>query len=221
VKIIFLATKEEKDRDDWFNDIKLSLTKPPAHPPDKDSIKTARSSVSNRLIASALNLGPGIKIVKDYISDDTYILVECIKSFLSVYSGSEKATKVEKQVLNLGVKVALLYRDKTITKELFQPLGDPLRKLVDKLIDGYEIPFTFSVLDAVDCIVNIHQLMEKTLKPYLPEKSMNKMNLLFEFFSNEDMLADFYTKRKWKECEQLGVTLRRMWDAGFFGTMGS
>jgi len=216
---VFLAAKEEKGRDDWFNDIKQALTKSPSIPPDKESIKKAKSSVTNRLIETALNLGPGAKIIKDYLTDDAFVIMEAVRNFLDVYAGPEKAAKVEKQVLSLGVKVALMYRDKTITKDYFVSLAEPVRKLVDKLIDGYEIPFTFSLPDVIESINNVRQLLEKVLKPFLQEKAINKMNSLFEFFSNEEMLGDFYTKRKWKECEQLGVTLRRMWDAGFFGTV--
>ncbi len=40
------------------------------------------------------------------------------------------------------------------------------------------------------------------------------MNELFDYISNEDMLVDFFAKKKWQECADVGITLRRLWDSG-------
>jgi len=40
------------------------------------------------------------------------------------------------------------------------------------------------------------------------------MGALFDTLCDEDLLEDFFTKRKWKECEVIATTLRIMWDNG-------
>jgi len=84
------------------------------------------------------------------------------------------------------------------------------------LIDGYEIPFSFSSADVIDEIREVQKCLEQIFRPFLPEKTINKMRATFDFFCNEELLEEFFEKRKWKECELLGLTLRRMWDEGAF-----
>jgi len=40
------------------------------------------------------------------------------------------------------------------------------------------------------------------------------LNSIFEIIANEELLTDFFKKRKWRECEVVSVTLRSLWDAG-------
>jgi hypothetical protein len=54
------------------------------------------------------------------------------------------------------------------------------------------------------------------VKPHLSEKKQLKLAILFDFLCNSDMLTEFFAKKKYKECEQLATTLRKMWDSGVF-----
>jgi len=212
---VFFGAKTDEEKLDWIESIKLSLNKPPSPPPDKEFVRKTKPTamyLSNRVIDTLTSMGAGGKVIKEYVSEDTFVIVDAIKSFITQYYGSEKAIKVEKQALSIAIKVGLLYKEKTISKEYFVSSVAPIRKLISKLIDGYEIPFTFSVLDAIDCIREVQKSLEQVLKPFLHEKTINKLRGIMDFLCNEDMLSDFFTKHKWKECEIVGGHLRKMWE---------
>lgn len=95
------------------------------------------------------------KTLKDYMSDDTLVIVEAVQTFVKrkkitastliviEYSGEEKAAALEKVAISVATKVALLYRDKTLSPQYISLIKAPIRDIISKLIDGYEIPFTF------------------------------------------------------------------------------
>lgn len=213
------AANSENEKLDWMQSIIVALNKSPSSPPDKDFVKKTKPSsiwVSGRLIDSITDLGASGKIAKEFITSETEMIMDSIKSFLTQYLGNEKAAKLEKQLISIAVKVALLYKEKHITKEYFGNVTVSIRLLISKLIDGYEIPFTFSPHEVIDGLREIQKEFEKIFRPFLHEKTILKMNQTFDMICDEDLIADFYTKRKWKECEVVGITLRRLWDGGAF-----
>jgi hypothetical protein len=54
--------------------------------------------------------GPSKKIILEFVTDDTFIILESVKSFVGKYDSEEKASFTEKQIVSIGVKAALLYR---------------------------------------------------------------------------------------------------------------
>jgi len=213
------AASNEEEKLSWMNAILAALAKPPSSPPDKEFVKKSKPSsvwVSGRLIDSITDLGASGKIVKEFITPDTEVIMDSLKSFFTQYLGAEKASKIEKQLISISVKVALLYKEKHITKEYFNSTIVPMRLLISKLIDGYEIPFTFSPYEVVECLRELQKCFEKILRPFLHEKTILKMNQTFDLICDEDLIADFYVKRKWKECGTVGNALRRLWDSGAF-----
>jgi len=213
------AAKDENERADWIDSIRRHVTLPASPPPEKEFMRKTKSAsvyISGKLIDNVMNLGNTGKYIRELVTDDTLVIVESLRAFLTQYYGSEKATKAEKQLLSIGAKVALLYKEKQITKQYFECAIVPMRLFISKVIDGHEIPFTFNVLEIVDSMRTLQKLLEQILRPFLHEKSIIKMKELFDLLCNEDMLEDFFEKKKWKECELVGVTLRRLWDEGYF-----
>jgi len=216
---IVFAASSESEKLDWMQSITAALNKPHSSPPDKDFVKKNKPNsiwVSGRLIDSITALGASGKIAREFITSDTEIIMDSIKTFLTQYIGVEKTTKLEKQLVSIAVKVAILYKEKHITKDYFRNVTVSIRLLISKLIDGYEIPFTFSAHEVIDCLQEIQKEFDKIFRPFLHEKTLLKMNQAFDLICDEELITDFYTKKKWKECEVVGITLRRLWDAGAF-----
>jgi len=214
---IYFSTKDDEERNQWTDAIQKNLKKAPSPPPDKEFVKKTKSTtvyMSGKLIDTLSNMGASGKFMKDYVSADTETIMETVKTFMIAYMGIEKANKIEKQVISIVVKVALLYKEKQVTKEYFESTVVPLRLLISKLIDGYEIPFAFSVHECIDAARAVQKSFEKIMRPYMHEKTLAKMALLFDTMCNEDLLQDFFAKRKYRECEVLGLTLRKIWDTG-------
>jgi len=215
---VYFATKDDTERVEWIEAINRNKHKAPSPPPDKEFVRKTKSAsvyISGKIIDNLTNLGASGKIIRELISDDTLVIFEALKAFLVQTIGSEKANKAEKTIISIAAKVAVLYKDKQITKQYFESSAVPIRILISKVIDGYEIPFTFSVVELIDAIRTVQKNFVQILRPYLHEKNLQKMADMFDLVCNEDLLDDFFTKRKWKECELVGVTLRKLWDEGF------
>lgn len=210
---IYFSAVSEAQKQDWMDAIQKGLMKSPSPPPDKDFSKKTKSTsvyMSGRLIDSITNMGASGKILRDFLSEDTETILQALKTFFTEYYGSEKANRLEKQSISLATKISLLYKEKQVSKEYFQSTQVPLRVLISKIIDGFEIPFAFNVHEAIDALRAVQKALEQVIRPFLHEKSMAKMTGIFDVLCDEDMLADFFKKRKYKECEILGVTLRKL-----------
>jgi len=216
---VYFAGADETDKIQWIEAITKNLNKAPSPPPDKEFIKKTKSAamyVSGRVIDTIANMGAGGKIMKEFITDDTIAVIEAMKAFIIQFSNSEKANKLEKQAISISAKIALVYKEKHVTKEYFESLRVPVRVMISKIIDGYEIPFAFSVTELIDSIRAVQKAFEQIFRPFLPEKTMTKMAAIFDLFCGEELIEDFFTKRKWRECEIVGLTLRKLWDDGYF-----
>jgi len=216
---IYFGARDESERADWIDALRKHILLQPSPPPEKEFMRKTKSAsvyISGKLIDSVMNLGNTGKYIREIVTDDTLVIIESVKAFLTQYYGSEKATKAEKQLLSIGAKVAVLYKEKQITKQYFECAIVPLRLFISKVIDGQEIPFAFSVVDLIDSLRTLQKLFEQILRPYLHEKTLTKLKEIFDLLCNESMLEDFFEKKKWKECELVGTTLRRLWDDGYF-----
>jgi len=123
---------------------------------------------------------------------------------------------LKKNSIATAAKFAVVYKEKRVTREYFANLKTALRNLASKFIDGYEIPFSFSSTDFIDSLREVQKCLEQIFRPFVQEKTIQKMRTIFNFFCNEELLEEFFEKRKWKECELVGQTLRKMWDGGVF-----
>lgn len=217
-EVIFSA-ESSSQKSLWIEAINSALTKKPSPPPDKEFIKKSKPTtvyMSGRLIDSITNMGASGKLAKEFITEDGEVIMDCVKNFMTKYHGAEKTSKWEKQMTSIVIKVAVLYKDKHVTKEYFQSVIVPLRLMISKIIDGYEIPFTFSPTELIENIRSVQSAFEQIFRPFLHDKTMNKMKDLFDMICNEEMIEDLFEKKKYKECEILGLTLRKMWDNGMF-----
>jgi hypothetical protein len=170
--------------------------------------------MQSKFVDTLTRFGPGKRLVMEFITDDTITLMDSVKSFVKKVDGDEQAEKLEKALISVGFKAAFLYSEKKIAPEYFLALKEPLHKMCDKLIDGYELPFLYNSNDVVASIDAFRKAVEKTFHPYFTEKTMTKMAFIFNYFMNETLLDDFFTKKKWAECGEMATTLRKLWEAG-------
>jgi len=212
-KIVLLAAKNETEFEDWTKTIQSSFNLPATPPPDRGN-KHKKAKVTSQLIEAATNLSAVRKMIKEFVPSNTFVIMAAVKRFISHADSPNQAEALEIMVLQLAAKVALLYKDKKITREYLVPIIQPLHNVCDKLIDGYEIPFAFSVSDVIIAIKELQIVMDQLLKPLLPEKAMKDLSALLEYLANEELLNDFFTKKKWKETKEVCVTLRNLWEDG-------
>jgi hypothetical protein len=194
-KTFFLAAKTQADFDEWLDAINHSIKLAPTPPPEKSLSKKKGNKVSN-LVDTATNFGASRKMIKELITPETTTILSAIKSFVSQYDSEETAEQLETIAIQLGVKVAILYKEKKVTKAYFMAAVEPLHKLSGLVIDGYEIPFSFSAEEVKLAFENVANVFEKMLKPHFNDKTLASMNELISYLSNENLLNDFFAKVK-------------------------
>jgi len=216
---LVFACSDDADMRKWIASVMDSITIPASAPPSKEFKTRGKSDaifMTGKIADMIVSMGVGGKIVREFLSDDAVVIIDSLKNFLTLKLGAEKANKMEKQAVSLSVKMALLYKDKKLNNQDVSALSIPIRLLVSKAIDGFEIPFSFNAIEVVEGIRDVQKAIEKVMKPVLAEKSMQKFDELFNDFANEDLIDDFFEKKKWRECEVVATTLRELWDNGQF-----
>jgi len=211
-KLILLAAKNEVEYDEWLKALQAGSLLPPTPPPFRTPKKKAK--VTSQLVDAVTNLPQVRKMLKDMLPEDTFTVMNSIKSFIAKVDFPEQADALELMALQLGAKVATLYKDKKVTREYLIPTIEPLHLVCDKLIDGYEIPFAFNASEVVAAINDLAVVLDKLLKPHLSDKAMKDFAALMGYLANEELLEDFFTKKKWKETQEVCMMLRGMWENG-------
>jgi len=217
---LIFACSDELDLKNWLISITDNLNRPPSPPPSKEfKITKGKSSsvyVTAKIAETITSMGVGGKIIREILSDDAVVIIDSLKNFLAQKLGAEKASALEKQAIGIAVKIALLHKDKRINTADLLAVTVPIRLLVSKVIDGYEIPFTFSAAEAAADMRQVQAAFEKIMKPVLTDKTIQKFRGMFDVFADEELIEDFFEKKKWRECEIIATRLRDLWDNGRF-----
>jgi len=216
---LVFSTTDDAEMKIWIAAIMESLSKPPSAPPSKEFKTKGRTNavfLTGKIADMIVSMGVGGKVAREFLSDEAVVIIDSLKNFLTLKFGAEKANKMEKQAVSLSIKMALLYKDKKLNQQDIAAATAAIRLLVSKTIDGYEIAFTFSATEISDAIRDVQRALETIMRPVLAEKSMGKLSQLFDSFASEDLIEDFFEKKKWRECEIVATTLRELWDNGHF-----
>jgi len=59
---------------------------------------------------------------------------------------------------------------------------------------------------------NVKNTLYQVFTGNLNDKTLASIEEIFQFWEKEDVLEDFFTKKKWKECGKVGSLLRKMWE---------
>eukprot|EP01114_Cavostelium_apophysatum_P010253 TRINITY_DN2376_c0_g1_i1.p1 TRINITY_DN2376_c0_g1~~TRINITY_DN2376_c0_g1_i1.p1 ORF type:complete len:387 (-),score=109.74 TRINITY_DN2376_c0_g1_i1:19-1179(-) len=153
-------------------------------------------------------LSNGQHLARDVLSE----ALDCITSFVKAFAGEEAATKLEKQIYLVAINVSLLHSKKYLGAKDMGKLRQPLHHLCDKVIDSYEIPFSFNPDEISLQLKGVQTSIKDMLLPRLSEEIVKELDKIFDVIKNEDLLSSFFEKKKWKETEELAGLLRKLWD---------
>jgi len=151
----------------------------------------------------------------EFVASKAVLLLKSFRSFLEQNKKDKaKAEEMENRLQRMGSEFAQLYKEKTILKStLISEFKEPVHKLCDVIIDGYEIPFSFSAKGFQDALKVVQDQIHKILGKELSGSTLKEMDALFEFMNDEEMIYDFFEKKKYTETKEVGIVLREMWDA--------
>eukprot|EP01098_Paradermamoeba_levis_P012531 TRINITY_DN5503_c0_g1_i1.p1 TRINITY_DN5503_c0_g1~~TRINITY_DN5503_c0_g1_i1.p1 ORF type:complete len:310 (+),score=106.77 TRINITY_DN5503_c0_g1_i1:59-931(+) len=209
--MLILAADSQEEKDAWLKAIKANLDKDKVPGPERKQTKKslayrAKNAVSSKVATS----GAGRAVIREIVPEAALTVLDCIKRFIEKIENAEKATQLEKDVIRIGTKVVLLFKEKKIAAKEFLALEKPLREACSMVIDGHEIPFAFDENKLADAFANLRTLIEKLLKPHLTPKNLDKIRAIFDY-TKPDMLLKFFNEEN-KELPVVAALLRKAWD---------
>jgi len=209
--MLILGAENEEEKEQWVKAITANLGKEKVKAPERKQTKKslayrAKNSISSKVATSSA----GRAIIREFAPESALTVLDCVKRFIEKTESTEKAQQMEKDIMRLGTKTALLVKEKKIDPKLFRPLEKPLRSSCSMVIDGHEIPFAFDEAKMHESFMVLKEGIEKILKPHLSPKNLEKFSALFDY-TKPEVLQKFFNEDN-KELPVVADILRKAWD---------
>jgi len=153
--------------------------------------------------------------IKSHIDDNTGVLLDKLYDVAYLKLGDKKAAKkVLKDLIKIVVKLGLLYQKGQFnSKEL--AFGEELRKkfkqCVLTMISYHDVAFTFDQAYLSNILVECKDLLQKLISRHLTDKSKGRVENVFSFYGNGELLANLYNDPAYKELfEQIIKSMEKM-----------
>eukprot|EP01098_Paradermamoeba_levis_P010343 TRINITY_DN4343_c0_g1_i1.p1 TRINITY_DN4343_c0_g1~~TRINITY_DN4343_c0_g1_i1.p1 ORF type:complete len:315 (-),score=105.97 TRINITY_DN4343_c0_g1_i1:116-991(-) len=209
--VLILAAGSPEEKETWIKALKANLDKPKTSAPERKQTKKslayrAKNSISSKVATS----GAGRAVIREIVPEAVLTVLDCVKRFVEKVDSAEKATQLEKDIVRIGTKVILLFKEKKIAAKEFLALEKPLRNVCSMIIDGHEISFSFDENKLADAFADLRGLIEKLLKNHLSPKNLDKIKAIFDYTKPEILLKFFNDENK--ELPVVAGLLREAWD---------
>jgi len=212
---LFIAS-DETSYNQWTASIRANLKKPKSAPPAREKKKspTAMAKLKSNMGGKAAASGAGKNMINKMMTEDTKVIIDNLKSFVTKASGEKYSEELYGRILKLLAKITLLCESQALTSEAFWTVtASAIRSIFSKLIDSLELSFSFDPENLASEIRTVEVLCEKVFNPVLSTNSIEHMKEIFDYFASEDILEKFYTDKKYEqECTAIVKMLRKLWN---------
>lgn len=103
-----------------------------------------------------------------------------------------------KNIIKMIVKLSILSRNDQFDSneiQIAQNFKNKYRELVMIIISFYEIEFSYDKSYLVSCIFTCKEMLNGLSKRHLTNKSLSRIDTVFDFFSNSIFLDSIFIKR--------------------------
>nr|AFO64914.1 tumor necrosis factor alpha-induced protein 8-like protein 2 [Oplegnathus fasciatus]AHA43766.1 tumor necrosis factor, alpha-induced protein 8-like 2 [Oplegnathus fasciatus] len=134
--------------------------------------------------------------VQMFIDDTTSEILDELYRISKEYSGNKtEAQKVIKDLVKIAVKIGVLFKNNRFSTEELGVAQDFKRKLHQgamTAISFYEVDFTFDNAVMEELLTSCRDLLLKLVNNHLTPKSHNRINHVFNHYSNPELLTKLY-----------------------------
>lgn len=142
-------------------------------------------------------------VVKAFVDDNTGELLDHVFELAKRFYGDQKlAKKLVKDLLKIIVKVGFLYHKKQLSDEeigIGLKLQGKIKMSILTALSYHDVAFTFDAPFLISLISNIKELLRALIARHLTDKSKERVENVFRFFSSADMLTKLYTDPSYKD----------------------
>jgi len=135
-KQFWVCAENESNYQEWLQAIKDHLGQPALPPPDRPKVKGLVFRAQKQVAEKAVNTGLGKDLLKKYLPDDTWFLLESLKRMVKTSINEEKSKELEHRILKIAVKTAMLYNGGHLTEDvMLTTCKQPVLKMWELFID--------------------------------------------------------------------------------------
>eukprot|EP00039_Didymoeca_costata_P018843 m.335217 g.335217 ORF g.335217 m.335217 type:complete len:196 (-) comp17538_c0_seq1:88-675(-) len=173
--------------------------------PEKGMSKSLALRVQKKMLGMTLKSKDA---AKHMIDDDSGALLDTLHALALKYSGDIKvAKKMIKDLVKISVKLGLLYKHNQFSKSELV-LGEKFRKKFKTtaltMISYHDVAFTFDAEYLAESFAACKELLQSQIAKHLTAKSSQRVENVFAFYSQADLMSKLYTDKDYKELlEQL------------------
>jgi len=188
-----VAGKSDEEKQEWLKILRECVGKDNQAPPDRPKHKSFAYKAQKNIVEKTAISKVGKNILKEYLPDDTWYILEVLKKVVADVSGPNQAKEVEKRILKTSIKTAWLYKGKHLTGDyLYNSCRDPILKMWELFIDATDEKKR-NIPELCKAIQACSNTFEGVLKPHLTTKTITKMKETMDYFANEQTLTQLVT----------------------------
>lgn len=135
-------------------------------------------------------------VAKVFIDETTSSLLDNVYKLTKLHLGSKKdAEKLVKNIIKIVIKLAILQKNEVFSEDETRKTNafyQKFLKLQMSIISFFEVDFSFDLIYLQKLITDVHQLLKEIVKNHLTDKSLNKIDEIFESFNNPQFLESAF-----------------------------
>eukprot|EP00298_Acanthocystis_sp_HF-20_P003313 c13678_g1_i1.p1 GENE.c13678_g1_i1~~c13678_g1_i1.p1 ORF type:complete len:345 (-),score=148.77 c13678_g1_i1:52-1086(-) len=213
-KNVYLAANNQEEMDSWQKyilsvGVKLSANPGENLPPRRVTagIKasgnapaklTLRTRLEKYVASKAMNTKAGVEIIETFFGDSGVETLEVLNAFVASQSDEETAEKIEKNILRMAAKIAVLIKNGVITDEQLVPIIPTTLAWCKSFISVYGSYGSGnkqlqSKEEHIAALIKngwaIEEWLQSLIKPHLRDTSAERVKTVFQFFLDEEVLV--------------------------------
>ncbi|CRL01789.1 CLUMA_CG015005, isoform A [Clunio marinus] len=135
-------------------------------------------------------------VAKVFIDETTSSLLDNVYRLTKHQLGSKKeAEKLVKNIIKIVIKLAILHKNEVFTEDETQKTNtfyQKFTKLQMSIISFFEVEFSFDLIYLQKLITEVHQLLKEIVSSHLSDKSLLKIDEIFESLNNPQFLESIF-----------------------------
>lgn len=137
-------------------------------------------------------------VAKVFIDDRMGSLLDNVYRLIKTYTQNKKeAEKIVKNIIKIVTKISLLARNDQFSKDELVLASDfqvKFHKAAKTLISFYEVDFSYDQKYLTQLLNECRSLLKQIVQPHLTDKSIGRIDMVFNFFSNPPLLDIIFKK---------------------------
>lgn len=137
-------------------------------------------------------------VAKVFIDETTASLLDNLYRLTKQQFGNKKdAEKIIKNIIKIVIKIAILHKNNCFSEEESKKTDTFYKKFLKlqmSIISFYEVEFSFDLLYLQKLIIEVQNLLKEIVRNHLSEKSLNRIDEIFESFSDAQFLNEMFRK---------------------------